>query len=93
MMNISTGWNTIFYVISWTGKRVFSTNLATSLSIKGGHNIFVMTSIKEAANNSKIQAVKFSLEAGMSFINLDVLEEYFGKYRSIGCRNDNTDLL
>lgn len=74
-------------------EKVFSTKWATSLSIKGGHNIFVVTSIKGAANNSTIQTVKFSLEAGMSFINLDVLEEYFGKYKSIGCRNDNTDLL
>ena len=43
------------------------------------------------------EAVKYLLGIGMSFVltkrfNQDVLEEYFGRHRSIGRRNDNPDL-
>ena len=43
------------------------------------------------------EAVKYLLGIGLSFVltkrfNQDVLEEYFGRHRSIGRRNDNPDL-
>ena len=51
----------------------------------------------QIAIHSIIEAVKYLLEIGMSFVlterfNQDVLEEYFGRHRSIGRRNDNPDL-
>ena len=44
--------------------------------------------------NSLIEVVKFLLKAGMPFVltnrfNQDLLEEYFGRQRSLGRRNDN----
>ena len=47
--------------------------------------------------HSIIETVKYLLGIGMSFVlterfNQDVLEEYFGRHRSIGRRNDNPNL-
>ena len=47
--------------------------------------------------HSTIEAVKFLLEAGMSFVlterfNQDIVEEYFGRHRGMIRRNDNPDL-
>ena len=47
---------------------------------------------------SVIEATKYLLQQGFKFVlterfRQDLLEEYFGRQRSIGCRNDNpTDL-
>ena len=46
---------------------------------------------------SLFEVVKFLLESGASFFfiekfNEDRLEEYFGKHRSLGRRNDNPDV-
>ena len=48
--------------------------------------------------NSLIEAVKFLLQADMPFVlserfNQDVLEEYFGRHRSLGRRNDNPTMF
>ena len=48
--------------------------------------------------NSLIEATKYLLQNGMSFVlterfNQDVLEEYFGRQRSLGRRNDNPTLI
>ena len=47
--------------------------------------------------HSTIKVVKFLLLQGMPFVlterlNQDCLEEYFGKHRALGRRNDNPDL-
>ena len=46
---------------------------------------------------STIEAMRFLLNKGMSFVlterfKQDVLEEYFGRHRGVGRRNDNPDL-
>ena len=51
----------------------------------------------QIAIHSIIEAAKYLLGIGMSFVlterfNQDVLEEYFGRHRSIGRRNDNPNL-
>lgn len=48
--------------------------------------------------NSLIEATKFLLNNGMPFVlterfNQDALEEYFGRQRSLGRRNDNPTLV
>ena len=78
-------------IINWEPRRLYPIR-----KIENAHSMANIWRYKDITY-SLFEVVKFLLENGASFLftekfNQDRLEEYFGKHRILGRRNDNTDV-